>query len=73
MQDNLALHAKDMNALLEQQQAHLYVCGDAGMAKDVAILIEKIIKEQRGVEASVAEEIVKTMRSEGLYQEDAWS
>ena len=73
VQDNLALHAKEVNALLENERAHFCVCGDASMAKDVSILLEKLIAEQRGVEHDVAEEIVKGMRSVGLYREDAWT
>lgn len=73
VQDNLTIHAKEVNSLLEHQKARIYVCGDASMAKDVSNLLEKIVSEQRGVDAKVAEEIVKGMRAEGVYQEDAWS
>lgn len=73
VQDNLAAHAKEVNALLERNGAHFYCCGDAGMAKDVMLLLEKLIAEQRGLSASEAEEVVKGMRAEGVYQEDAWS
>lgn len=73
VQDNLVAHAKEINSLLEQDGAHFYCCGDAGMAKDVMLLLEKLIAEQRGISASAAEDVVKSMRAENVYQEDAWS
>ncbi len=73
VQDNLAAHAQEINGLLERDRAHFYCCGDASMAKDVMLLLEKLIAEQRGISASAAEDVVKGMRAENVYQEDAWS
>lgn len=73
VQDNLAVHAKEIITLIEQEKAHFYVCGDASMAKDVSNLLEKLIAEVRGVDLKEGQEAVKSMRAEGFYQEDAWS
>ena len=66
-------NAKFINDLL-QQKANFYVCGDAAhMAREVNDVLGQIISEQRGVDASKAESIVKSMRGMGVYQEDVWS
>jgi NADPH-ferrihemoprotein reductase len=65
--------AEEIDKLL-QQKAYFYVCGDAAnMAREVNILLGKIISQQRGIPESKAEEIVKAMRASNQYQEDVWS
>jgi NADPH-ferrihemoprotein reductase len=60
--------------MLEKEKANFYVCGDASnMAREVSIILSKIISEQRGLSAEKGEEIVKNMRSSNQYQEDVWS
>lgn len=62
-----------VNELL-QNKANFYVCGDAAlMAREVNDVLGEIIAEERGVDANKAEQIVKSMRSSGVYQEDVWS
>lgn len=43
------------------------------MAREVSIVLAKIISEQRGISAEKGEEVVKNMRSGNQYQEDVWS
>ena len=70
LQENAAL----VNELLEQGKANFYVCGDAAnMAREVNVILGKIISEQRGISLERAEELVKNMRSSNQYQEDVWS
>ncbi|TVY83604.1 NADPH--cytochrome P450 reductase, partial [Lachnellula suecica] len=70
VQHRLEEHAKEVNELL-QKKAYFYVCGDAAnMAREVNIVLAKIIAEQRGVPEAKAEEVVKAMRSASQYQED---
>ncbi|KAL6719188.1 hypothetical protein ACLMJK_003425 [Lecanora helva] len=70
LQENAAL----INELLEKEKANFYVCGDAAnMAREVNIILGKIISEQRGISLEKGEEIVKNMRSSNQYQEDVWS
>jgi NADPH-ferrihemoprotein reductase len=64
---------EDVNKLLEQK-AYFYVCGDAAnMAREVNILLGKIISKHRNVPETKGEEIVKAMRASNQYQEDVWS
>ncbi|MCJ1252271.1 NADPH-cytochrome P450 reductase [Lignoscripta atroalba] len=74
VQHRLREQAAEINSLLEQQKANFYVCGDAAnMAREVNLVLGQIISEQRGISLEKAEEVVKSMRSSGQYQEDVWS
>ncbi|TVY25318.1 NADPH--cytochrome P450 reductase [Lachnellula hyalina] len=73
VQHRLEEYAKEVNELL-LQKAYFYVCGDAAnMAREVNIVLAKIIAKQRGVPEAKGEEVVKAMRSSSQYQEDVWS
>ncbi len=43
------------------------------MAREVSVVLGKIIAEQRGLSPEKGEDVVKAMRSSGQYQEDVWS
>ncbi|MCJ1416091.1 NADPH-cytochrome P450 reductase [Xylographa parallela] len=74
VQHRLKENAKEVNDLLQNQKANFYVCGDAAnMAREVSNNLVQIISEQRGIPIEKAEEVVKSMRSSGQYQEDVWS
>lgn len=74
VQDRLREQASDVNALLEQEKGYIYVCGDAAnMARDVNNVLTHITAQQRSIEPSRAEEIVKSLRASNRYQEDVWS
>lgn len=73
VQHRLRENAEYINKLLEQK-AYFYVCGDAAhMAREVNTVLGQIIAEKRGLTPEKGEEIVKHMRSSGIYQEDVWS
>jgi len=73
VQHKIEEFAEELDKLL-QQKAYFYVCGDAAnMAREVNVLLAKIISKQRGVSESKAEDIVKAMRASNQYQEDVWS
>lgn len=62
-----------MNDLLAKK-ANFYVCGDAArMAREVNDELITLIEKERQVPRDKAEQIVKGMRSSGVYQEDVWS
>ncbi|KIW60491.1 NADPH-cytochrome P450 reductase [Exophiala xenobiotica] len=66
-------NGKLINDLL-QQKANFYVCGDAAhMAREVNDVLGQIIAAERGIDEKKAEQVVKSMRSSGVYQEDVWS
>jgi sulfite reductase alpha subunit-like flavoprotein len=43
------------------------------MAREVNAVLAGIIAEHRGKTKEQGEEVVKSMRSMGVYQEDVWS
>jgi len=68
VQHRLKEHATEINQLL-QQGAYFYVCGDAAnMAREVNIVLGKIIAEERSLTVAQGEEIVRRMRNSNLYQ-----
>ncbi|KAF2226902.1 hypothetical protein BDZ85DRAFT_256946 [Elsinoe ampelina] len=73
VQHRLKEYAAEVNKLIEQK-ANFYVCGDAAhMAREVNIVLGQIIASQRSLPESKGEDIVKSMRSSNIYQEDVWS
>ena len=72
VQHRLKEHSKLVNKLLKNG-AFFYVCGDAQrMARDVQSTLVDIISEERSISRSKAEDVVKNMRTQNLYQEDVW-
>lgn len=43
------------------------------MAREVNEVLGQIIAQERGIDDKKAEQVVKSMRSSGVYQEDVWS
>jgi len=73
VQHHIKQNGKLVNELL-QQKANFYVCGDAAhMAREVNEVLGQIIAQERGIDEKKAEQVVKSMRSSGVYQEDVWS
>jgi len=73
VQHRLEENSQEVNQLL-QEGAYFYVCGDAAnMAREVNIVLGKIISKERGLTPAQGEDIVKKMRASNLYQEDVWS
>ena len=59
--------------LIDQQNAFIYVCGDAkAMAKDVNHALRDIIAEKRGISEAQAETFVESLRSSNRYLCDVW-
>lgn len=72
VQHRLKENAELVNTFLKNG-AFFYVCGDAmRMARDVQSTLIDIISEQRGILRTKAEDVVKNMRTQNLYQEDVW-
>ncbi|KAK5083977.1 hypothetical protein LTR05_006484 [Lithohypha guttulata] len=73
VQHDISANSKLVNDLL-QKKANFYVCGDAShMAREVNEVLVELIGKERNVPKEKAEQIVKSMRSSGVYQEDVWS
>lgn len=59
--------------LLEEQSAHLYICGDAQyMAPDVHKALLEIITTQGGKSQEEAEHYLETLEKTNRYQKDVW-
>jgi sulfite reductase (NADPH) flavoprotein alpha-component len=64
--------AKDLYAWLEEG-AHLYVCGDANaLAPDVHETLIRIVAEQGGKPREAAEDHVRRLMADHLYQRDVY-
>ncbi|KAK5078628.1 hypothetical protein LTR64_002957 [Lithohypha guttulata] len=73
VQHDISANSKLVNDLL-QKKANFYVCGDAShMAREVNEVLVELIGKERNIPKEKAEQIVKSMRSSGVYQEDVWS
>jgi len=74
VQHLLIERAKEVWKLIGQENAHLYVCGDAkNMARDVHDVIEKIVREEGGMSESDGSAYVKRMEAQKRYSADVWS
>lgn len=68
VQHRLSEHAKEVHELISQG-AYFYVCGDAArMAREVNTTLGNIIAKERGLTETQGEEMVKRLRSSGVYQ-----
>jgi NADPH-ferrihemoprotein reductase len=68
VQHRMKEHAALIDSLI-QQKSYFYVCGDAAnMAREVNTTLIGILKDQRKISEKEAEETVKKMRNQNLYQ-----
>lgn len=74
VQDNLKLHAAELGKLLFNDNAVVYVCGDAkNMAKDVFTSFCDIVEQHLGVSKADAIKEMAKLRAEKRYHEDVWT
>lgn len=74
VQDNLLKNAELLLDLIENQEAVIYVCGDAkNMSKDVNQTFMTILKEKKGMSESQAKSHVTKLRLDRRYLEDVWT
>lgn len=68
VQDRLREHAHEVSRLLNHG-AHVYICGDAAnMARQVRATLIQILVDQRNITAAEADQLLKTMKNQKLYQ-----
>lgn len=74
VQDNLKLNAAEIGKLLFNDNAVVYVCGDAkNMAKDVFTSFCDIVEQHLGVNKTDAIKEIAKLRAEKRYHEDVWT
>lgn len=74
VQDAMVEHGTELTQLLIDEEARMYVCGDAkGMARGVQAKLEEILVAERGLEPAESVELVKKLRQEKRYLEDVWT
>ena len=74
VQDAMVEHGAELVQLVVDEEARLYVCGDAkGMARGVQAKLEEILVAERGHEPDESVELVKKLRQEKRYLEDVWT
>ena len=74
VQDNIRLHCQDFCQLLLEEDAYVFVCGDAGsMARDVLGVIVDCIAKYKGINKTDAQKIVMELQARGHYKEDVWT
>ncbi|NXA04756.1 NOS2 protein, partial [Sapayoa aenigma] len=56
--------------VLQQEQGHVYVCGDVRMARDVARVLQGLIASTLGLSEQQAEEYFFQLKSQKRYHED---
>jgi NADPH-ferrihemoprotein reductase len=74
VQHRLAQERENIWELLDKQNGHIYVCGDAKrMASDVSKELEKMAMEIGKMSQQAAAKYFKGLRTKGRYQEDVWA
>ncbi|XP_071506249.1 methionine synthase reductase-like [Diadema antillarum] len=74
VQDNMKVHSKELAAWVLEQNAHIYVCGDAkNMAKNVLDTWKDILKEKTGQGDYEIVLLIAKLREEKRYLEDVWT
>jgi len=59
--------------LLDEDKAHLYVCGDARhMAGDVHSALLDILRQEAGLSDQLADQYLTDLENAGRYQKEAW-
>lgn len=71
VQHRIAEHADDIVAWIDAG-AHIYICGDAGMANDVHDALVQAISRNKQLDVGGAENILNTMRRAKRYQRDVY-
>lgn len=71
VQHRLAERADEVTAWIDAG-AHVYICGDAGMANDVHEALIAAIAGSKRIERAAAEDMLNGMRREKRYQRDVY-
>ena len=70
VQDLLRQHAWH---LLDQERAHVYVCGAVRMGHDVAMTLQAIVAEQGNLSSDEAQQYLTRLGHEGRFVQELWA
>ncbi|XP_034244477.1 methionine synthase reductase [Thrips palmi] len=74
VQDNIRLHLQDVCQMILEEDAYIFVCGDAaGMARDVLSVIRDSIAKYKNIPKTEAQKILMELQAAGRYKEDTWT
>jgi len=74
VQHNLWNNRENTWKMMDEMQAHVYVCGDArNMAREVIDVFHRIVREIGGKTEQESIEYMKKMETTKRYQADVWS
>uniref|UniRef100_A0AAQ5XAU8 NADPH--cytochrome P450 reductase n=1 Tax=Amphiprion ocellaris TaxID=80972 RepID=A0AAQ5XAU8_AMPOC len=74
VQHHLKKNKENIWKLVNSENAHIYICGDArNMAKDVQAAFYEITEELGGMTRTQATDYVKKLMTKGRYSQDVWS
>ena len=71
VQDLLWKHRREVWKLLSQK-AHVYVCGDGTMAKDVDRMLCQIAMDGSNTTNAEAQSFLRDLQEQGRYLQDVW-
>lgn len=73
VQSRLAEHAEQVWGLIQNQGAHIYVCGATRMGTDVHAVLEGIVAEHGQMPAEQAKQFIKDLQKCNRYVQELWS
>ena len=71
MQDRVEEYSGDVVKLLDQG-ANLYICGRAGMAREVEKVVSQEMQKAKGWADDETNEWTKAIKKKNKWQEDVW-
>lgn len=72
VQDRIVEYAEDVIRLVEDEGANVYVCGRAGMAREVERAVGEMLKKVKGWSDAEVDEWTRAAKRRLKWQEDVW-
>ncbi|KAK5004675.1 hypothetical protein LTR28_008603, partial [Elasticomyces elasticus] len=72
VQDRVEEERETVTKLLTEDNANLYICGSASMAREVGQRVSRIMQEKQGWSDEEAKQWAETRKRSNKFQEDVW-
>lgn len=72
VQDRVLELSKEVLSLIEEKGASFYICGRAGMAREVSRVMGQVVKDARGLSDEEVTNWGEVMKRRRKWQEDVW-